>query len=410
MGTTGHLVAWISSGLFGAAACGGLLLLAQLAALRHHLRGRWPGMPRRLPGISILKPLCGLDDELEANVCSFVALPYPRYEVLLGVRNREDPAFKVAQSMARRWPERFRVVVQQGEPGLNPKVNQLITLARAARHELLVISDSNTRVAPDYLHEIAGHLSNPRVGLVTHPLAGVGEDRGGARLGATLDNLHLSASITTGFAGAKYLCGKDYVVGKSMALRRTDLEAVGGFVAVKDVLAEDFVLGRLVPERLGKRVVLARTVVTCVSVRRTLAGFVRRYARWSVMQRQCAGLPAYFGLLLLNPVLLAAVGFLLAPTARSAARVATLVAVRVAQDAAAARLLGRHVFRARALLAAPLRDLLVGAAWAQGLMTRSIDWRSNRLLVLRGSALRLAAPGRPRRPAVAGTARASAAA
>jgi ceramide glucosyltransferase len=189
----------------------------------------------------ILKPLCGLDDELGANLVVRDAA-YPSYGVLLGLRDWDDPAYPVAQAVARRWPGRFRVVVQQGEPGLNPKVNQLITLARAARHGLLVISDSNTRVPGHYLDEIAAHLSDPRVGLVTHPLSGLGEDRGRARLGSVLDNLHLTGSITPGFAGAKYLCGKDYVVGKSMAMRRATSRRWAAS-PVKDVLAEDFVLG-----------------------------------------------------------------------------------------------------------------------------------------------------------------------
>ena len=85
-----------------------------------------------------------------------------------------------------------------------------------------------------------------------------------------------------------------------MAMRTADLRALGGFDSVKNVLAEDFVLGRAVVERLGKRVVLGRAVVQCVSVRRALAGFAQRYARWNVMQHQCAGLMAYIGLLLEN--------------------------------------------------------------------------------------------------------------
>jgi ceramide glucosyltransferase len=195
-----------------------------------------------------------------------------------------------------------------------------------------------------------------------------------------------------------------------MAFRRADIDALGGFASVKDVLAEDFVLGRLIPERLGKRVVLARAVVTCVSVRRSVRGFVRRYARWSVMQRQCAGLPAYLGLLILNPVVLGAIGLAMAPSARHAAALGAFVAARVALDIAAARLLGRASFGVRALLAAPLRDLLAGAAWALGLMSRSIEWRSNRLLVLRGSALQMATPGRLHRRRGSDRDRASAAA
>ncbi len=120
--------------------------------------------------------------------------------------------------------------------------------------------------------------------------------------------------MSTGFVAASALCGKTYVVGKSMAIRRTDLQAVGGLDVVKDVLAEDFVLGRLIPEALGKRVVLGRTVVECITVRRSLAAFASRYARWSVMQRQCAGLAPYLGLLLLNPVLLATCALVLAPS------------------------------------------------------------------------------------------------
>src|SRR5262249_10243903 len=140
---------------------------------------------------------------------------------------------------------------------------------------------------------------------VTHALAGDGEDEADARLGAAADNLHLTGVITPGVVAAKAFAGKDYVIGKSMALRRGDLRALGGFESVKDVLAEDYVLGRAVADRLGKRVVLGRAIVRCVSVRRELGGFAQRYARWNVMQHQCAGLPAYVGLLLENPTLLA---------------------------------------------------------------------------------------------------------
>jgi ceramide glucosyltransferase len=378
----------VASALAAAAAVGIVLTWCQLAALWRHLRGACPSATRH-PPISILKPLCGLDDQLAANLRTFADLAYPDYEVVLGVCSQADPAYAVACATVRRWPRRFRIAVQDGAPGLNPKVNQLMTLARRARHDILVISDSNARVERGYLDEIAAHLDDPSVGLVTHPIAGTGEADPGARLGAVADSLHLSGVITPSIVAAKLLCGKDYVVGKSMAMRRADVDALGGFASVKDVLAEDFVLGRAIVDRLGKRVVLARSPVTCVSVTRRLAGFVRRYARWNVMQRQCAGLPAYVALLLENPVMLAALAAVVAPGAATLGLACAAGASRMATDALASRLLRRRWFSPRALLLGGVKDLLCACAWAYGLASRTIEWRSHRLTVLRGSRLRV---------------------
>jgi ceramide glucosyltransferase len=398
MGGFTHLV---STALLIASAIGVAIVVLQVFMLARHLLRPAP-VPRARPPISILKPLCGLDDELADNLAVFAALPYPDYEVLLGVASAADPAYAVAAEAARRWPARFRVVIQRGAPGLNPKVNQLLGLASEARADILVVSDSNTRVPPGYLDEIAAHLEDPTVGLVTHAIAGSGEERGRAApttasfsasfsstWGARLDNLHITGTMSTGFVAASALCGKTYVVGKSMAVRREDLEAVGGLDVVKDVLAEDFVLGRLIPEALGKRVVLGRAVVECITVRRSLTAFASRYARWSVMQRQCAGLTPYLGLLLLNPVLLATCALVLAPSRLVAAGWAVCALIRALADSFAGRLARGRAFGVRSLLLVPLKELLTGAAWLHGLVSRSIVWRSNHLIVGRGSALSL---------------------
>jgi ceramide glucosyltransferase len=389
MVTPAHLAPLL---LAAAAALGLLVSWAQLAALWKHLRGPRPPSPAYRPAISILKPLCGLDDRLAGNLLTFADLPYPNYEVLLGLRNANDAAYPLAWMAARRWPHRFHIVLQQGEVGLNPKVNQLCTLARHARHDVLVISDSNTRVPRDYLDDIAAHLADPSVGLVTHLLAGDGETEPDARLGAIADNLHLTGVITPGVIAAKLLADKDYVIGKSMAMRRADIDALGGFQSVSNVLAEDFVLGRAVAEVLGKRVVLGRAIVKCVAVRRALSGFARRYARWNVMQHQCAGLPAYVGLLLENPTLLAATAAVVEPRAATFALALTCAASRCATDALAGCLLRGRAFRPRDLLVGGIKDLLSGAAWLYGLFSHSIEWRSNRLIVSAGSRLRIKQP------------------
>jgi len=383
----------LSLALYTVAALGLVVLALQLLAVwRHVALERDPEAPAVAPGISILKPLCGDDDDLAANLEAFATLDYPRFELLLGVEHMLDAAVPIALAAQTRWPGRVRLVVQRGAPGLNPKVSQLMTLAAEARHELLVVSDSNVRPPADYLHGIAAHLADPSVGLVTHAVVGAGAER----LGSTFDGLHLSTAIGPGVIAAKRFAGKDIVVGKSMALRAADLAELGGFATVKDVLAEDYVLGLLVPEKLQKRVVVARAPVTQVTQHKSVGDFVRRYLRWQVIHRQAVSRLAYAGELALNPVCLAAVAASLGPAAPALA----VFAAKAGLDVACGRLLGAPVTMG-ALAVAPVKDLLLGYAWARGLLADTIVWRGHRLRVLDGTRLEMPEPEvalRPRLP------------
>ena len=359
----------------------GLAVLQHLVLRRH--RSERPGLPATLPGISVLKPLCGVDEGLAESLAAFAALDYPRYEVVLGVRDRRDAAWPVAEAAVAQWPGRFRLVIQRGEPGLNPKVNQLMGMADAARHDVLVVSDSNVRVAPGYLAEIAWHLQDEGVGLVTHAIAGEGE----ASLGARLETLHLTSTISPATASAKRILGGDVVVGKSMAMRRRDLEAMGGFASVKDVLAEDFVLGTRTSRVLGKRVVIAATPIRNVNHRRTVGQFLERYTRWSVMQRKIAGNVPYASQILLNPVVFALAATLVDPGAESLALLGAVSGAKVAVDAATGRVMRDGGLGWVALLA-PVKDLVAALAWLRGFTRNTVDWRGNRLEILDGSRLR----------------------
>jgi ceramide glucosyltransferase len=370
----------LATALLAAAALGLAVLAAQLVALRRHL-GAPPPVPRGRPGVSVLKPLCGLDDDLAGNLAAFAALDWPDFEVLLGVRSQADPAWPLARDLAARHPDRFRVVVQRGEPGLNPKVNQLVTLARAARHGILVVSDSNVRVEPGYLAEIAARLEDPEVGLVTHAIAGAGEQR----LGSLFDHLQLAGQVAPGVVAAKCIAGRDIVVGKSMAFRRADLEALGGFEAVKDVLAEDYVLGTLVSRRLGKRVAVAHRPVVQVGVARGLGDFAGRYARWAVLQRSMTGRAVHLGQALLNPVLLAAAAAAAEPGLYTGAALGAVCAAKAGIDGACGRALRPGGFRAWQLLLVPAKDLLFGWAWARAFFVSEVDWRGNRIRVREGT-------------------------
>ncbi len=368
--------------LFALAGIGLVLALVQCLALRAHLRQATPA-PTSRPGISILKPLCGVDDDLLANLEIFAQLRYPTFEVLLGVKDVGDPAYPVARWAEQLWPGVMRVVLQRGEPGLNPKVNQLITLCDHARYDILVVNDSNIRVEHNYLAEIAAHFENPRVGLVTHPLAGAGEQR----LGALLDNLYLSTNIGPGVVAAKRVLGKDFVVSKSMALRREDLRAFGGFEAVKDVLAEDYVTGQLVLKKLRKTIAIARNPVTNVSRYRRVSDFVARYARWGVLQRQVVGLPVYLAELLLNPVLFASLALALMRNQRGLALWAACCLAKALIDCAVARSLRGGRFPWALIPFVALKDILAVASWAYGLFNNTVNWRGNRLLVLKDTQL-----------------------
>jgi ceramide glucosyltransferase len=374
----------LSSLLFVGAAIGLTLYFVQLGSARRHLREPIP-RPREPRAISILKPLCGNDDDLAENLECFATLPYPRYELLLGVRDKNDAAYPVAREAQRRWPRRVRVIIQRGEPGHNPKVNQLVTLAAAARFSTLVVSDSNVRVGGGYLWEIAAALDDESVGLVTHPVCGAGE----TRLGSLLDNLHMASSVGAGMIGAHRVAKKDVVVGKSMGFRRADLDALGGFESVADVLAEDYVMGKRVPRELGKRVAMGREPVLNVSRERRVPEFFARYRRWSVIHRQAIGPWVYSAQILLNPVSVALVAFCVAPGQASGCALAAFGVLKAGYDVAALRLLRGHA-PIGAILASPLKDLILAVAWAHGLVERKVTWRGNRLRVLPGT--RLAPP------------------
>jgi ceramide glucosyltransferase len=376
--------------LLGLGAFGLFVLLVQRRALAVALRQR-PRVPTRRPPISLLKPLCGLDDELEANLRSFARLDYPDFEVLLGVRDTNDGAYPLACALAV-GDRRFRVVLQRGEPGLNPKVNQLVTLAAEARHELLLVSDSNARLPPHALDEVAALFEAPRVACVTHPVSGQGH----ASFGALLDNLHLASGIGAAQLAAKTLANRDLVVGKSMALRRSALAALGGFAAYVDVLAEDYVIGRDL-SAAGLEVRVARTPVWNVSSRRSVRSFFERYLRWGVIHRTAVSLPTSLAQGLLHPVAFLAAAVAVDPGAVTCAAFGGGLALKTMLDVSSARALRCDALGWRALPAVLVKDALLFVTWAHGQFARSVSWRGNRLRVAARS--RLVRPHLELRPA-----------
>ncbi|MCK6459865.1 MAG: glycosyltransferase [Planctomycetes bacterium] len=359
----------------------GLTLAANLAVAVHlRRRGRAAGAR---PPVSLLKPLKGVDDGLYENLASFAAQRYPRFELVFGVADPRDPALEVLERLRRAHPDvPIRVSTCAPDLGRNPKVNNLAAMSRLASHAHWLISDSNTRVHPDYLAELVSEMRDPRVGLVTSVLAGAGEKG----MGALFENLHLNSFVASAVCAAQ-ICRTPIVIGKSMLFRKADLAAVGGFEAVRDVLAEDHALG-IRFRKAGFKVALSPHVVATVNVRWSFRSFLSRHLRWAQIRRRMAPL-AFFTEPLLQPVWWAAS---LAAAGRPALAIA-IVAAKVLSDSVVARRLRGVSFPPRGLLMIPAKDLVLLGLWLVAAFRRRVVWRGNVLRLGAGTAL-LDAPRR----------------
>jgi ceramide glucosyltransferase len=340
------------------------------------------------PPITVLKPVKGEEEGLYENLASLARQDYPAYEILVGAEDALDPALEVARSVQADHP-RARIRIQAGSRrlGLNPKVNLLAALAERADHDHLLVSDSNVRVEPAYLRETAAELGDPEVGLVTNLV--VGEE--GDCLGGALEALQLNSFVASAASLARVVAGRACVIGKSMLFRRSDFERLGGFWSVRNVLAEDYVIGRAF-ELAGYRVALSPHVITTVNRGWTAERFANRHLRWAQMRRRIC-LPAYLGELLLNPVLwiVLAVGAIAAARRSLDVRIVALacaaVAVKCASDAVLFRRLRGERPRLAHLVLVPLKDLLMACVWLLAAFRRTVNWRGNLLRLESGSAL-----------------------
>ena len=354
-----------------------LLMMASFAVGR---RARPPRpAPHDAPFVSVLKPVAGIDEELEDNLASFAAIRYPHWELLFGVADLDDPALAVLRRFVREHPDvRARVVHTQREAALNPKVAQLVALEAAARGDVIVVSDANVRVRSTYLSNLVRALHAPRVALVTNLVAGTGE----RTLGAALENVQLGAMVAPGVLACATLARRPISIGKSMAMWRRALRAVGGFRAVGDVLAEDHMLARRFAQA-GYGVRVSASPVENRNVNCGVGRTLERHTRWSKMRRAMS--PVGFALEpLLSPALIAALVFIVSPGRASGLAFVGAEAVEVVVGTLAILAL-RGALGLWTLPAAALRPFVVAVCWASAWFSRRVEWRGRAFVLRAGS-------------------------
>ncbi len=334
---------------------------------------------RTIGPITVLKPLHGDEPLLEAALATLCEQNFPPgFQIVCGVGEATDTAVPVVRALRERYPHiDLTLVIDPTAHGTNPKIGNLINMLPAARHDVLVIADSDTHARPDYLRRLAEALQRPGVGLVTTLYTGLPAFRAPASLlGAT--------QITHGFLPGALLgrrFGRRDCLGATMCLHRDTLRQVGGLEALKDHLADDNVLGRLVLAE-GLDVALADTVVATTVPERTMAALWRHELRWARTIRTLE--PAAFAASVLQYPLLLALLTVIASGAALWAWVLLLLvwAVRgVAArgiDRALRPMLGGLAFRGPFWLL-PLRDLLSAAEWVASHAGRQVDWRGQTL-------------------------------
>jgi len=327
------------------------------------------------PPITLLKPLHGDEPLLEQALESVLRQDYPAFQIVFGVQDPADTAIAVVNRLRARFPDAdITLVVDPTEHGRNRKVANLINMFPAARHDVLVIADSDLHVRSDYLHRLAEGLARPGVGLVTTLYAGLPATRAlPAQLGAT--------QITHGFLPGALLArgmGREDCLGATMVLRRDTLARIGGLQALAPHLADDNVLGQKV-RALGLRVALAETIVATTVPEDSIRALFRHELRWARTIR--ALVPASHAASILQypmvwalPVMLATEWgvalFLLAWLVRA------LVAVGI--DRAVAPVLN-GLAAPCPLWLLPARDVLSVAVWIASHAGTWVDWRGQGL-------------------------------
>ena len=333
------------------------------------------------PGVSILKPVKGMDEDSYDNFASFCSQNYSgEQELLFAVASPDDPVIPVIRQLMDDFTNHdIRLIINPALHGPNQKVSNLINAFPDARHDIIIISDSDISVEPDYLRSVTAHFSEPRIGLVTS-LYRTSEVHG---IATALEAIGFTVEMIPNVLVARKLEGLTFALGASMAVRREALASIGGFEALTQYLADDYQLGNMI-HRAGWLIALDRCFVESVIKPENLMTVLSRQLRWARTMR--ASRPGgYLASGVTHPFPAALLATLLAPSpAIGVAAAMLLYGVRLSICTIYSRRFVRDELFPNWLTLLPLRDMLAFFAWALSFLGNRVEWRGSRYLLKPG--------------------------
>jgi len=346
-------------------------LLASLAALRHLFqRHSRPRASTFSPGVSVLKPLHGMDPNTSEAFVSQIRQRYSAFEVVFGARDENDPAAVEARRLAYEHPEIPIRVIIGGQPTRNGKVGVLMELARHARHPIWVVNDSDIKVDPEYLSQIVAPLEDQSVGVVTCPYRAKAHN-----LPAAWESLGIATDFMPSTLVAQLVGVREFGFGSTLAFRAADLERVGGFAALADYLADDYQLAKRITS-LGKRALLSTYTVETSLGDASWPGVWRHQLRWARTIR-ITKRGGYAGL----PITSAGMWVLLAIVSGAWIPAAILVAARITSALLTGCFVLRSSIAASLFWLSPIWDLYSFALWLTSYAGTEVRWRDQFLRI-----------------------------
>jgi ceramide glucosyltransferase len=378
-----------SSTVFLCLAIAGVIKFKRDAA--HQKRAEKVQNPKDLPGVSVLKPLHGLEPQLADNIRSFFEQDYPAFEVILAVDHQDDPALPIARMVREEYPQVPCRILVTGEPVWpNPQIYSISKMVEAAFYDVLVSNDSDVMVDREYLRAVVTPLLDPQNGMVTCLYRGL--NRGG--FWSFLDSIGMSVEMTAGVVTANLLEGMKFGLGPTIALRRDALEVIGGCEALSHYFSHDFMTGNLIAQA-NYKVVLSRYVISHVVAPMSWSRLWNKELRWAVGTRYSRP-KGHFGEGLIYAMPFGILGLLGALPLHASLVGFGLFGWSVLNRILEALIVGYGVTRDRDCLKYfwlyPIRDLLGFIIWAGSYLKGRLQWRAGQFELVEGGKIAIKTP------------------